>query len=408
VRCPALLATLLLTSPSAQGAVVDLIFSDGFQPPSVCGNDLREAGEVCDDGNLGNGDNCNPTCRLTNTVTLFAGQPQMGGFVDGGPGIARLGSSGDILVVGSSLYTVDVTHHILRKIDIATRVVQTIAGTAPLPGSADNATGLLASFSAPNTLASDGSRIWVGDEGNGLIREVSLTPPYAVTKVAGPGPGTYVDGIGAAAGMPSIRGMTYHEGFVYFTDSVASTVRRFDPVSREVLTIAGIPNTPGHTNGPGSSATFIAPRATVVAGGFLYIGDTNGAEIRAYDLGSTMVSTFAGDGTQPPGYLDGIGTAARVHRPRGLTTDGESLYWAEFNAHTMRQAVIATASVTTLAGTPAACAILGTCSPPAPGGYAEGVGSAAAFDDPFSVSYDPASRSLFVLDSGNFVIRRIQ
>jgi len=40
--------------------------------------------------------------------------------------------------------------------------------------------------------------------------------------------------------------------------------------------------------------------------------------------------------------------------------------------------------------------------------YLEGVGSAAAFDNPYSVSYDPVTRSLFVLDAGNFVIRRIQ
>ena len=391
MRSYALITALAFLSPAAraQGAVVDLIFTDGFQPPAVCGNDLDEAGEVCDDGNLANGDNCNPTCRLTNTVTLFAGQP----------GLATLGSSGDILVVGSSLYMADATQHILRKIDIATGVVQTIAGTATVSGSADDPNGLLASFNIPITLASNGSRIWIGDEGNGLIREVSLTPPYPVTKVAGPGTGTYADGVGAAARMPSIRGMTYHQGFVYFTDTTAHTVRRFDPVTREVVTLAGIPFVAGHANGSGGSASFIAPRTTVVAGSVLYIGDTNGAEIRAYDIPTGMVSTFAGNGTLVPPYLDGIGTAARVNRPRGLATDGESIYWGEFGAHTVRQAVIATSVVSTLAGTP---------DVGGPGGYAEGVGSAAEFDGPFSASYDPVTRSLFVLDGGNFVIRRIQ
>ena len=39
-----------------------------------------------------------------------------------------------------------------------------------------------------------------------------------------------------------------------------------------------------------------------------------------------------------------------VHRPRGMTSDGPSVYWAEFNQNTIRQGVIATMDVSTVVG----------------------------------------------------------
>jgi hypothetical protein len=133
--------------------------------------------------------------------------------------------------------------------------------------------------------------------------------------------------------------------------------------------------------------------------GMLYIADTNGNKIRAYNTMTREVTTFAGDGTS--GYADGAGTAALVHRPRGMTSDGTSIYFAEFDQHTIRQGVLATLGVTTLVGQH--CSGAATC----PGGYLEGVGTAARLDGPFSVVFHYPSRSLFFVDSANFVIRRI-
>jgi len=111
-----------------------------------------------------------------------------------------------------------------------------------------------------------------------------------------------------------------------------------------------------------------------------------------------MVTTFAGDGTDGL-YADGLGGRtgpARIHRPRGITSDGTSVYWVEANAHTVRQGVIATLDVSTLAGMPMSA------------GYVEGPGATARFDGPFSIAYHYPSRSLFVMDSANHVIRRVR
>jgi hypothetical protein len=93
---------------------------------------------------------------------------------------------------------------------------------------------------------------------------------------------------------------------------------------------------------------------------------------------------------------------ASVHRPRGLASDSTSIYFAEFNQHTVRQVVLATGQVTTNAGQH--CDGNMNC----PGGYAEDIGLAARFNGPFALAFHPTSNSLFVLDSANRVIRRMQ
>ncbi len=132
-----------------------------------------------------------------------------------------------------------------------------------------------------------------------------------------------------------------------------------------------------------------------------------------------VVTTFAGNGT--PGYVDDIGSAARSHRPRGITSDGTSVYWVEFNAHSIRQGIVSSASVSTLAGNVTLCSAgcsggtscnNGVClppsgGPPVGGGATDGVGTAAEFYAPFSIAYHFPSSSLFVI-GGNHTIRRIQ
>jgi len=268
--------------------------------------------------------------------------------------------------------------------------------------------GTNARFASLEAVTTDGTTIWVADGGNKRIRAVSNAAPFAVTTVAGSGATGHVDGIGTAAQFDGIRGLTYYKGFVYLVDPTAATVRRFDPSSGAVLTLAGTAYQQGTTDGVGAAARFISPRYIASDGsGLLYIADTNGNTIRIFNTVTNAVATFAG--SAQCGYVDATGASARIHRPRGMTSDGTSIYWVEFNAQTIRQGVAATQSVSTLAGTPPACCIDCSCgaTPPA-GAYVEATGSAARFANPFSIAFHYPSNSLFVLDGGNSVIRRIQ
>jgi hypothetical protein len=115
---------------------------------------------------------------------------------------------------------------------------------------------------------------------------------------------------------------------VYFTDASAATVRRFDPGTFQVVTIARSPAQLDYVDGIGPAARFVSPRYTTSDGaGLLCISDTNGGATRTLDLEPFEVRPLAGNGTV--GYVDAVGLDARVHRPRGLTSDGTSRYRAE-------------------------------------------------------------------------------
>jgi cysteine-rich repeat protein len=372
-----------------------------------CGDNTTQAPEVCDDGNTQNGDGCNPTCNLTGTTSLFAGMPNQPGTQDGIGTAARFAGIGVFAIDATSLWLAEEGNRVIRRIDVATALVTTVAGNGQNAW-VDNPVGLSASFGSLEALGTDGATLWVADGANHRIRAVSTTPPYAVTTVAGSGVAGYADGIGAAAQFDGLRGLTYYNGYVYFLDPTAATVRRFDPATNDVVTLAGTPYVTGQTDGIGAAASFISPRYIASDGsGMLYVADTNGNSIRAFNTVTNAVTTFAGNGSC--GYLDGVGAAAQIHRPRGMTSDGTSIYWVEFNAHTIRQAPVATADVSTFVGSvPQPCILTCSCPQPPGGGYAEGVGVQAQLDFPYSIAFHYPSGSLFFMDSGNNVIRRIQ
>jgi cysteine-rich repeat protein len=377
---------------------------------AACGNATMEAGETCDDGNTVNGDTCNPTCNFANTTSVFVGSPGMPGRLDGIGTAARV-TSGVITADATNLWFTDGV--VVRRIDIATATVTTIAGdiTGGMPGLVDDPVGLNARFMALEAIATDGTTIWVADASR--IRAITVAPPHAVTTVAGQAPGAFMAGIGTAARFGDLRGLTYYAGHVYFVDAVAGVLGRFDPADASVVPLAGTPGItacpPAGTpmDGVGAAAVMCSPRYIASDNsGNLFVADTNGNTIRRYNTVTTFLGTYAGTGAC--GYADGTGTAAAIHRPRGMTSDGTSLYIAEFNAHTIRQGVVVSGEVSTMIGTPAACTLTCSCPMAPAGGYAEGVGAAAQLANPWSITYHFPSRSLFWVDNGNAVIRRVQ
>lgn len=367
-----------------------------------CGDSVPGPLEVCDDGNLVNGDACNPTCNFANSTSLFAGAPGSPGLQDGFGTFARFGTGVSTLTTdGTYLWMADTANHAIRRITIATAEVLTVAGNGTA-GYVD-AQGLSARFNSPFGIATDGTTVWIADGGNRVLRAMSASPPYAVTTVAGspshPLCPFLADGIGTAASFDSPRGMVYSGGYVYVLDTAA--LRRFNPATQEVVTVAGTACQTGTTDGIGTTARFVSPRyLTLGNSGMLYIADTQGAKIRTFNMATAEVGTLAGNGTQ--GYVDGSGAAVRVHRPRGLAFDGTSVYWVEGDQDTVRQMVLPTGQVGTQLGTH--CNGAAVCN----GAYVEGIGTAARFNLPTDVLFHFPTRSLFVFDAANAVLRRVQ
>jgi sugar lactone lactonase YvrE len=277
-----------------------------------------------------------------------------------------------------------------------TMAVSTFAGSGAVNASAvagadDNASGLLATFNAPDGITTDGTNLYVADTNNHKIRKIVIATG-AVTTLAGSGIASAVDDVGTLASFNYPRGITTDGTNLYVADNGNNRIRRIVIATKEVTTLAGSGMSGSTDNAIGTSATFRSPYGITTDGTNLYVADYLNNKIRMVVIASGAVSTFAGTGVA--GSTDNtIGTSATFSAPYGITTDGTNLYVAEHGGNRIRQIVISSRAVTTLAGSGA------------PGADDNVVGTSATFITPDGITSD--GTNLYVTDTGNNIIRRI-
>jgi sugar lactone lactonase YvrE len=307
-----------------------------------------------------------------------------------------------------------------------------LAGQPGGPGWVDGV-GAAAHFADPWSLASDGAGHLFLADGN-MIRAVDLAS-RAVTTLAGSLLGVGgTDGPGAQASFNTPSGLAFYGGILYLTDTENHTLRKIDPVSGMVSTIAGAYGVPGTTDDVGTNARFREPEGLAVdESGNLYIADVDNNTIRAFSISTGAVTTLAGTaGTS--GTTDGVGAAARFSKPKEMTYDGAgNVYVVDSLNQSIRKVVVATATVSTLATfqtIPQGVATIngavlvslgdhtlvqvaadtGVVTPLAGQsgmqGFVDGAGGAARFNQPAGLWADGAG-GLLVADNGNHVLRKV-
>lgn len=337
------------------------------------------------------------------SVTTFAGAAGIASAVDGTSTMARFNLPTGITLYGTKLYIADSGNNTIRKIDISASgiPVTTLAGVAPFSGPTDGP-GATARFFNPSGITTDSTNLYVADTFNHTIRGIDISASGVPVSTLAGAAGFFesTDGTGAAARFNNPFGIVsngiYPGNILYVADTSNSIIRRIDPLAGVVGTIAGnAASSVGVTDGPGTDARFNKPSGITTDGIYLYVADTSNHTIRKIDVSSSTadVTTVAGSATIP-GAADGIGAAATFNLPAGILWSGGILYVADTGNHTIRQIILATGVVTTLAG---AAGIPGTT---------DGTGSAARFKFPTGITTDGAS--LYVTDTYNHTIRRIQ
>lgn len=333
----------------------------------------------------------------TGEVTTLAGSAWFPGGDDGPAPDARLGEVLAVAADGGFLYVADAANDAIRRVEIATGAVATLAG-APrrqLPYGAPL-------LDAPSGLAQapeeQGEILYVADTGNHVIRRLErdlTTYHWRLSTLAGtPGARGAADGTGASARFSAPEGVAADAAAVYVADTGNHTIRKLDLASGAVTTLAGRAGEAGSADGPGDAARFRSPGALTVGSGVLYVADTGNHAIRRLDLVSGDVTTLAG-AAGAAGVEDGTGTAARFDGPAGIALAGNLLFVADTWNATIRRIDVATGGVTTLAGSPGQT------------GRVDGVGAAARFDRPTGIHAKVYSTTIVleVADSGNDAIR---
>jgi DNA-binding beta-propeller fold protein YncE len=284
-------------------------------------------------------------------------------------------------------------------------VVTTFAGSGAFGSS--NGTGTAASFSYPTALAVDAAGVvYVADQGNNMIRRITSAGAVSVlsgTLAPGSGNATTIGAIASYNG-PSGVALDATASNLYVADFGNNTIRRIVLAAGsdlgKVTTYAGVSGNAGSNNDvipATATAAAINPRFSSPAGlavdatGSVYVADYGNNRIRK--ISSTGVITTVAGSTA--GNADGTGAAAKFNGPRALVLDasGTNLYVADANNNTIRKVVLATGSVTTLAGS----------GQPA---FADGNGTAAAFNHPSGIAID-ATGNLYVADAANNLLRKV-
>ncbi|QLI99592.1 redoxin domain-containing protein [Streptomyces sp. NEAU-sy36] len=218
------------------------------------------------------------------------------GLADGGPRQASFNEpQGLALLDDGSVAVADTVNHALRRLDLATGEVTTLAGT--------------------------GKQWWRGSPASGPAREVDLSSPWDVA---------------------------WWQGRVWIAMAGVHQLWAYDPVARTVAVTAGTANE-GLVDGPGAEAWFAQPSGLAATADRLWLADAETSALRWVDPDGS-VHTAVGTGLFDFGHRDGPAEQALFQHPLGVTAlpDG-SVAVADTYNHALRRYDPVTGEVGTLA-----------------------------------------------------------
>jgi sugar lactone lactonase YvrE len=160
----------------------------------------------------------------TGKVSTFAGVDGRVGHEDGIGKMASFNEPIGITTDGTNLYVADTSNNIIRKIVIATKEVTTLAGKVGAFGQNDGP-GAGASFTGPFGLTTDGMSLYVADTFDNAIRKVDIATGL-VSSIAGKAPASgRVDGVGALAAFTRPAGVVTNGNQLYVLDTNNNAIR---------------------------------------------------------------------------------------------------------------------------------------------------------------------------------------
>ena len=279
----------------------------------------------------------------TNLISTVAGSGQKG--YAGAGGLALAAAMNEPYEVrfdrGGNMFFAEMQNHVVRRVDARTHVISTVAGTGVAGFSGDGALAVKAQLRQPHSIAFDPQgRLLICDIGNLRIRRVDLgtgtIETWAVTGERKPTP----DGA-PIAGTPlnGPRAIAVDpDGNLYLVLREGNAVYRMDPRVGKIFHIAGTGET-GYDGdgGPAKLARLSGPKGVAWApGGSLYLADTESHTIRRIDLKSGTITTVVGTGQRGDGP-DGDARQCRLARPHGIFVGSTgAVYIADSESHRVR------------------------------------------------------------------------
>src|SRR5215471_9214278 len=233
------------------------------------------------------------------TVETIAGTGvQSHEYGESGPALKiALNSPWDLQLVGRTLYIAMAGPHQIWKLDLDKQEVSTFAGSGREgrhDGSLDEA-----AFAQPSALASDGQTLYVSDAEANIIRAITLSGNEKVRTLVGGDLFDFgdKDGSGDSVRLQHPLGLARWNDKLLIADTYNHRIKLLDPAARTVKTFAGL-GKPGQADG--TAPSFYEPGGISVGKDKLYVADTNNHAIRVLDLKTKETKTLQINGLQPP------------------------------------------------------------------------------------------------------------
>jgi thiol-disulfide isomerase/thioredoxin len=230
-------------------------------------------------------------------VKTIAGSGAKGEDRDmGGPALkVGLNSPWDLLLHQRTLFIAMAGHHQIWKLDLDKGQLEPFAGSGR--ENIRDGSLLTACFAQPSGLATDGKMLYVADSEVSAVRSLPLDGKGEVNTLVGEGLFKFgdVDGEGDKVRLQHALGVAYHDGLLYVADTYNSKLKVLDPEKRTCKTYLG-----GEAEGWLATPIFNEPGGLSIAGGKIYVADTNAHRIRVVDLKTKAISTLKLEGIVAP------------------------------------------------------------------------------------------------------------
>jgi sugar lactone lactonase YvrE len=269
-----------------------------------------------------------------NKLTVVAGNGVKGYAGDGGPAKdAQFNGPHNLAIApDGTIYLADSWNYRIRAIDPKTNTIHTIAGTGKKGYSGDGGPAVAADFSTiiQIVLSPAAKHLYLADIDNRRVRRIDLTSGKVET-VAGNGQkGAPKDGEDARSQpLADPRAVVASvDGSLYILERSGNALRHVDPAGK-IHTVAGTGKAGlSGDGGPALAATMNGPKHLCLdKDGSVLIADAENNVIRRFDPKTRLITRVTGTGKKGAAGLGGNPLACELNRPHGVTVSPDGILY---------------------------------------------------------------------------------